>query len=125
VAFFTAFLGTAFLARNHRTLHVAGCIRTGLVCNLSPVLWTWTFLTRLNLYNNSLTRLSPEVARLQRLTYLEVSANKLRELPPQLGDIPALTVLQANNNLLNEIPWELGRLFKLQSIGRGSSSFRL
>lgn len=90
---------------------------TGSVRCLSPALWKMTHLTCLYMNDNNLTRLPPDINRLQCLTHLDVSSNKLRTLPPELGDLIMLRELLLNNNYLRVLPYELGKLFRLQSLG--------
>uniref|UniRef100_A0A8C9UBP7 poly(A)-specific ribonuclease n=1 Tax=Scleropages formosus TaxID=113540 RepID=A0A8C9UBP7_SCLFO len=90
---------------------------SGRVRCLSSSLWTLTHLTALHLNDNNLSRIPPEIAKLQNLVYLNLSSNKLRSLPAELGNMVSLRELLLNNNLLRVLPYELGRLFRLQTLG--------
>lgn len=90
---------------------------SGRVRSLSTSLWTLTHLTALHLSDNNLSRIPPDISKLQNLVYLDLSSNKLRSLPAELGNMVSLRELLLNNNLLRVLPYELGRLFQLQTLG--------
>uniref|UniRef100_A0A8C7N0Q0 poly(A)-specific ribonuclease n=1 Tax=Oncorhynchus kisutch TaxID=8019 RepID=A0A8C7N0Q0_ONCKI len=90
---------------------------SGKVKSLSTSLWTLTHLTALHIGDNSLSRIPPDIAKLQNLVYLDLSSNKIRSLPAELGNMVSLRELLLNNNQLRVLPFELGKLFKLQTLG--------
>uniref|UniRef100_A0A8C7WJL2 poly(A)-specific ribonuclease n=1 Tax=Oncorhynchus mykiss TaxID=8022 RepID=A0A8C7WJL2_ONCMY len=90
---------------------------SGKVRSLSTSLWTLTHLTALHIGDNSLSRIPPDIAKLQNLVYLDLSSNKIRSLPAELGNMVSLRELLLNNNQLRVLPFELGKLFKLQTLG--------
>ncbi|XP_041707314.1 CCR4-NOT transcription complex subunit 6 [Coregonus clupeaformis] len=90
---------------------------SGKVRSLSTTLWTLTHLTALHIGDNSLSRIPPDIAKLQNLVYLDLSSNKIRSLPAELGDVVSLRELLLNNNQLRLLPFELGKLFQLQTLG--------
>ncbi|XP_052430797.1 CCR4-NOT transcription complex subunit 6-like isoform X2 [Carassius gibelio] len=90
---------------------------TGNVRSLSSGLWSLTHLTALHLSENSLTRIPPEIAKLNNLVFLDLSSNKIRSLPAELGNMVSLRELLLNNNQLRVLPFELGKLFQLQTLG--------
>jgi len=65
----------------------------------------------LNLCNNLLARLPPEIGRLSSLGLLELSANQLAALPPEIGNLSALNRLGllANSRLIS-LPFSMLRL---------------
>ncbi|ESO08875.1 hypothetical protein HELRODRAFT_97810 [Helobdella robusta] len=88
----------------------------GNISNLSPAVFKFTHLTKLNLRNNNLTSLPPEIARLVNLNVLDATGNRLQSIPPEVGDMVMLKELYLGNNLLKSIPYELGKLFQLQRL---------
>ncbi|XP_042594092.1 CCR4-NOT transcription complex subunit 6-like isoform X2 [Cyprinus carpio] len=90
---------------------------TGNVRSLSSGLWSLTHLTALHLSDNSLSRIPPEIAKLNNLVFLDLSSNKIRSLPAELGNMVSLRELLLNNNQLRVLPFELGKLFQLQTLG--------
>uniref|UniRef100_A0A674DNY1 poly(A)-specific ribonuclease n=1 Tax=Salmo trutta TaxID=8032 RepID=A0A674DNY1_SALTR len=90
---------------------------SGKVRSLSTSLWTLTHLTALHIGDNSLSRIPPDIVKLQNLVYLDLSSNKIRSLPAELGNMVSLRELLLNNNQLRVLPFELGKLFKLQTLG--------
>lgn len=62
----------------------------GRVRSLSTALWSLTHLTALHLSDNSLSRIPPDIAKLQNLVYLDLSSNKIRSLPAELGNMVSL-----------------------------------
>ena len=91
-----------------------------MVRNLSPMLWRMKHLTSLYLNDNNLTRIPPDINKLEGLVHLDLSSNKLRSVPPELGDLIMLRELLLNNNYLRMLPYELGKLFRIQSLGKSS-----
>ncbi|TRY98376.1 hypothetical protein DNTS_021798 [Danionella cerebrum] len=89
----------------------------GKVKSLSSSLWSLTHLTALYISDNSLSRIPPDIAKLQNLVYLDLSSNKIRSLPAELGNMVSLRELLLNNNQLRVLPFELGKLFQLQTLG--------
>ncbi|MBN3320127.1 CNO6L protein, partial [Atractosteus spatula] len=104
-------------AANGKKSHWAELEISGRVRSLSSSLWMLTHLTALHLNDNSLTRIPPDIAKLQNLVYLNLSSNKLHSLPAELGNMVSLRELLLNNNLLRVLPYELGRLFQLKTLG--------
>ncbi|XP_076878103.1 CCR4-NOT transcription complex, subunit 6b [Brachyhypopomus gauderio] len=90
---------------------------SGKVRSLSSSLWSLTHLTALHLGDNWLSRIPPDIAKLQNLVYLDLSSNKIRSLPAELGNMVSLRELLLNNNQLRVLPFELGKLFQLQTLG--------
>lgn len=84
---------------------------------LSSNLYKYTFLTRLDLTHNHLTRLPDAIGQLKQLEYLDVSFNLLESLPDEIGMLTNLKSLYlcGNPNLMG-LPWSLGYLYKLDTI---------
>ncbi|WP_459866332.1 COR domain-containing protein, partial [Endothiovibrio diazotrophicus] len=74
-------------------------------------------LTRLNLGNNQLTALPPEIAQLQHLTLLDLWDNQLTALPPEIAQLQHLTLLDLRNNQLTALPPEIQELDDLRGLG--------
>ena len=102
---------------NEKKLQWTGLELRGPIKNISPTLWTFTFLKCLYLNDNNLQRIPPDISELKNLAHLDLSGNKLRSLPVELGDMISLRELLLNNNGLRILPCELGRLYLLQSLG--------
>eukprot|EP00005_Dracoamoeba_jomungandri_P011420 CAMPEP_0174275162 /NCGR_PEP_ID=MMETSP0439-20130205/59677_1 /TAXON_ID=0 /ORGANISM="Stereomyxa ramosa, Strain Chinc5" /LENGTH=280 /DNA_ID=CAMNT_0015367243 /DNA_START=59 /DNA_END=898 /DNA_ORIENTATION=+ len=66
-------------------------------------------LTSLNLQDNFLASLSPEIDSLKTLTSLDLSNNQLNSLPWQLGNLTNLKTLNLENNPLSTMPREIQR----------------
>ena len=71
-------------------------------------------MTQLNLYDNKLTSLPPEIGNLTNLTYLGLPHNKLGSLPPEIGRLTQLTnlPLYGNEYELTSLPLGIDRLRK-------------
>uniref|UniRef100_UPI00358E4A94 CCR4-NOT transcription complex subunit 6-like-B isoform X5 n=1 Tax=Myxine glutinosa TaxID=7769 RepID=UPI00358E4A94 len=102
---------------NGKRSHWAELEITGRVKSLSMSLWSLTHLTTLHLNDNNLSRIPPDISRLQNLSFLDLSSNKLRSLPAEIGTIVTLRELLLNHNLLRVLPFELGKLFQLHKLG--------
>jgi hypothetical protein len=57
---------------------------------LPPVVWQCTGISWLNVRDNQLVALAPEVSRLAMLTHLDLGNNQLQELDPVIGKLERL-----------------------------------
>ena len=73
-------------------------------------------LTQLDLSNNPLSKLPPEIGQLSVLTKLNLSKNQLSTLPSAIGQLTALTSLNLSDNRLSTLPLEIGQLSALTQI---------
>jgi Leucine-rich repeat (LRR) protein len=62
--------------------------------------------TELDLSDNQLSELPPEIGQLTKLTQLDLSGNQLSELPPEIVQLTKLTTLDLSGNQLGELPPE-------------------
>jgi len=83
---------------------------------LPPEITKLTNLTELNLYNNQLTALPPEITKLANLTGLYLSNNQLTALPPEIVKLTNLTKLDLSFNQLTALPPEITKLTKLTEL---------
>jgi hypothetical protein len=72
-------------------------------------------LTTLNLVQQQLKFLPPEIGYFTRLEQLDLSQNALEELPEEIGYLTKLTDLRLNNNLLQSLPNAIGHLTDLKN----------
>ncbi|KAG8526914.1 uncharacterized protein KY384_008343 [Bacidia gigantensis] len=89
----------------------------GLKAIARPVFLQFTFLRRLFLDNNRLSRLDPAIGYLRLLSHLNVSGNQIAEIPPEIGMLVNLKDLQIFDNQLTSVPTEMGHLYKLEFLG--------
>lgn len=80
-------------------------------------------LRKLNLSNNRLRELKPEIKLLSQLTALDVAGNNLSSLPPELGSLTGLLALTASQNKLAIVPDSLARLTRLGFLDLGQNKF--
>ncbi|XP_032761514.1 leucine-rich repeat-containing protein 69 isoform X1 [Rattus rattus] len=73
-------------------------------------------LVLLNLNDNQLRSLPPEIGRLQNLTFLSLNHNKLTVIPKELCFLEHLSELQINYNQIRRIPEEIRFLQNLQQL---------
>lgn len=85
--------------------------------NISPPLFTYTFLTSLYLNHNSLSTLPTDIAKLINLKVLDCSSNNLTAIPPELGMLVNLKELLFFDNTISALPNELGMLYQLEMLG--------
>lgn len=79
---------------------------------------------RLNLRDNALTTLPPELGAYSRLVLLDASYNRIAQLPPELGAMPLLSGLHLEGNQLTEVPPELGELTRLRVLNLAHNRLR-
>jgi hypothetical protein len=73
-------------------------------------------VVKLDLQNNGMKRIPPEIGRFSNLQYLNVSRNQLSELPREIGNLTRLQVLNASGNQIDILPPELSRLQSLKQL---------
>ncbi|XP_077208054.1 leucine-rich repeat-containing protein 69 isoform X1 [Paroedura picta] len=71
-------------------------------------------LVLLNLNNNQLRYLPPEIHRLENLEFLSLNNNQLQSIPRELCCLQKLCELHLNHNSLTALPEEIGHLTKLK-----------
>ena len=76
----------------------------------------------LNIENNNLTTLPPEIGNLINLQKFYCSYNKLIALPAEIGNLINLKKLDLSNNVLCSLPAEIGRLRNLKKLYLGNNS---
>ena len=102
---------------NLRYLYLNGIFRNpGGLTRLPPEIGRLQNLVELEVDRNSLEVLPPEIGQLKRLRRLDVSINHLEALPPEIGALSELEVLILNFNGLTELPPELTRLTNLREL---------
>ncbi|KAL6112768.1 lrrc28 [Pungitius sinensis] len=73
-------------------------------------------LQSLDLSNNALQFLCPEIGRLRSLRHLRLSSNHLKCLPPEIGDLQDLETVDVSMNQLIGLPERLHRCTSLQNL---------
>ncbi|XP_048364444.1 leucine-rich repeat-containing protein 69 isoform X1 [Sphaerodactylus townsendi] len=71
-------------------------------------------LVLLNLNNNLLSHLPPEIHRLENLECLSLNNNQLRSIPRELCSLQKLCELHLSHNSLTALPEEIGHLTELK-----------
>ncbi|KAK7103363.1 leucine-rich repeat protein 1-like [Littorina saxatilis] len=72
-------------------------------------------LSVLNLNNNSLQRLPPQLCEMRSLVRLHVDENKITAIPPTIGTLSRLYILSAQRNQITQLPACMTRL-RLESL---------
>ncbi|RZM82905.1 COR domain-containing protein [Leptolyngbya iicbica] len=88
-------------------------LRENQLSSLPPELGQLQNLSALDLRSNQLSSLPPELGQLQNLLTLDLRSNPLSSLPPELGQLQNLSVLYLSSNQLSSLPPELGQLQNL------------
>ena len=81
---------------------------------LAPEAGQLTQLTLLNVSDNDIANLSPEIGNLQGLTHFVCDYNRLSTLPACLATLHNLGILSANGNQIATVASEIGELAKLR-----------
>ncbi|MBN1815588.1 MAG: leucine-rich repeat domain-containing protein [Anaerolineae bacterium] len=72
--------------------------------------------TELDLGDQDLTELPPEIGQLTQLQGLNLRRNKLVDLPPEINQLTQLQILYLGDNQLTTLPPEIGQLAALQEL---------
>lgn len=70
----------------------------------------------LNLRDQNLTQLPPQVASMKRLRVVDLSGNKFTSFPEVLLNIPGLTSIDLSNNQIKTVPVGIGKLDRLTKL---------
>ena len=96
--------------------------------DLPPEIGCLTTLEKLDLggelhgnERNQLRLLPPEIGRLRALTYLNLRCNDLTTIPHEIGQLTALNSLSIDRNRLTALPPEIGQLTVLSSLSLGNN----
>ena len=73
-------------------------------------------MTELDLSEERLTQLPPEMGRLTNLTALDLSRNQIEVIPPEMGRLTNLTALDLSRNQIEVIPPEIRYLTNLTKL---------
>ncbi len=83
---------------------------------LPPELFQLPDLSSLNIIGNKLTSLPPKIGKLKNLTRLGLSSNQLTSLPPELFKLKNLARLWLHGNHLTSLPLEITHPSKLKEL---------
>ncbi|XP_069046749.1 leucine-rich repeat-containing protein 28 isoform X3 [Lepisosteus oculatus] len=81
-------------------------------------------LQSLDLSDNALQVLCPELGRLRSLRHLRLANNQLKSLPPEIGDLRDLETLDVSMNCLSALPERLHQCLSLQCLTADRNSLR-
>jgi internalin A len=84
--------------------------------NIEKISPYYLLLEKLDIGENRLISLPPEIGQFVSLRILNISNNKLQCLPVQIGELTNLETLNLSNNGLNSLPPEISRLKKLENL---------
>lgn len=88
----------------------------GKVRNVSPVLWQFTHLTKLDMHGNNIKIIPNAISNLKSLLLLDISQNLIKTLPNSMGNLLELRELNISYNRIKNLPHSIGRLFNLQAL---------
>ena len=91
-------------------------LRNQGLTELPPEIGQLTNLTSLYLWDNELTAIPLKIRQLTNLTYFGLSSNQLTTLPPEVGQLTQLTYLDLRRNQLTALPLEIGQLTNLTGL---------
>jgi small GTP-binding protein len=73
-------------------------------------------VTELDLSNNQISSLPPEIVQLTNLQTLKIAGNQISSLPREIGQLTNLQTLDISFNQISSLPPEIGQLTNLQSL---------
>ncbi len=111
----TVYTDYALALANAENICILNLANQGLT-EVPPDIYKLKYLTTLYLGHNQLKEVPPVVGVLGNLTTLNLDSNQLTEIPPALGALRKLKQLKLGRNQLTEIPPELGSLQKLEHL---------
>ncbi|KAG6491147.1 hypothetical protein ZIOFF_052479 [Zingiber officinale] len=102
-----------------RCFHVAGRISVSeaMVQTLpSEILAVESFVRTLDLTNNRINEVTPEISKLVNMQRLVLANNQIKQLPTTIGILRQLKVIILDGNHLTNLPDELGFLSRLEKL---------
>ena len=106
----------AFIKKTAESGRTSLDLRDNQLTTLPPEIGQLTSLTWLDLRDNQLTTLPPEIVQLMNLTELYLSGNQLTTLPPEIVQLTSLTTLYLGGNQLTTLPPEIVQLTSLTTL---------
>uniref|UniRef100_A0A3Q3MMZ8 Leucine rich repeat containing 28 n=1 Tax=Labrus bergylta TaxID=56723 RepID=A0A3Q3MMZ8_9LABR len=106
------FLERLYMKRNSLTTY----LHSNNIVIVPQAIGNLARLQSLDLSNNALQLLCPEVGRLRSLRHLRLSNNHLKSLPAEIGDLQELETLDVSMNQLISLPDRLHRCVSLQNL---------
>ncbi|MEH2125888.1 COR domain-containing protein [Nostoc sp.] len=91
-------------------------LRNNQLSSLPPEISQLSSLTTLSLNDNQLSSLPPEISQLSNLTTLYLENNQLSSLLPEISQLSNLTTLSLNDNQLSSLPPEISQLSSLTKL---------
>lgn len=82
----------------------------------SEVLVVDSFVRTLDLTNNKINEVTPEINRLVNMQRLVLAGNLIKSLPTTIGVLQSLKVLILDGNRITNLPDELGSLYRLEKL---------
>lgn len=83
-----------------------------------------TGLEELNVSNNQLTgAIQAEIRQLKNLIILDASNNQMTGVPAEIGQLNNLQMLNLSNNELTGLPYELGNLTNLKTLNISGNNY--
>ncbi|KAL6908032.1 hypothetical protein ACP4OV_002202 [Aristida adscensionis] len=80
------------------------------------------FLRYIRLKGCKITKIPPEIKRLQHLETLDLRSTGVRELPKEIGEVELLKHLNISGTAVTNVPREIGRLKHLKTLDVSSTS---
>lgn len=98
-------------------------LRNQHLTSLPPELFELTDLTVLILDNNQLQSIPSDISKLKKLSVLNLRNNQLRELPASITTLPSLHLLTLGNNKLSSLPAGWGAMSRLITLDITQNQF--
>ncbi|MDS9398975.1 leucine-rich repeat domain-containing protein [Aphanizomenon flos-aquae NRERC-008] len=86
------------------------------ISSLPPEIVQLTNLQSLDISFNQISSLPPEIGQLTNLQFLDIGGNQISSLPPEIVQLTNLQSLDLRNNQISSLPPEIGQLTNLQSL---------
>jgi small GTP-binding protein len=93
------------------------------ISSLPPEIVQLTNLQSLNIFRNQISSLPPEIVQLTNLQFLNISFNQISSLPREIGQLTNLQSLNISRNQISSLPREIGQLTNLQSLYISGNQF--
>ena len=93
--------------------------------SVPPEITKLTNLISLDLSGNQLTSVPPEITKLTKLRFLNLGFNQLKIVPPEITRLSTLTSLTLGFNQLKIVPPEITRLTNLTSLNLTSNQLKI
>jgi len=95
------------------------------ITRVPPQIGNFTYLEDLTLSNNMINGVKPEIGKCKNLTHLDLSYNKLKRLPENIGMLNKMAKMEIDHNLMTSLPDSLPKMGMLERLDASNNEIEM